>query len=82
VQNQEGVTAFLSCYARYGVSYSIGEDNQFFVIPYEWDSTFESDSIDVQFCGYLFENDIPMAFPDPSFLGKVYRIRLEAIEKK
>jgi|GEM_PF-4192293 len=79
VTDQVAITYFFNCYDRWGVMY---ERDGYYegLIPDDFSSDLETDSTMVTVCGYARENELPLAFPDPSF-NNVYQFEAVSITK-
>ena len=80
ISNTVGHTKFLPCFDSWAIIVESDVEVNSWYIPDEWDSSYEVDSIEVTFCGYVRDNTLPLIFPDP-MPGRFYQIELEAIEK-
>lgn len=79
VNSNVGYTTFLNCYGHWAIMVLDPlDDNKWYLVD-SWDASYEEEGIQVTFCGYARDNEIPILFPDP-MPGRFYQIDLENIE--
>ena len=80
ISNNVGQTRFLPCFDSWAIVVESDIDVNSWYIPDEWDASYQEDSINITFCGYVRDNTLPLILPDP-MPGRFFQIELEAIEK-